>query len=328
LGGPRIGLLALVFAAIWTVGFGLACAWLAIRLDRFVLAWFVYGAILGPIAVILLWLAPPAWCRVCLMPSRGMLRTCWWCGQRYRGPRPRSVAEAAPGEVVTEARRDQAIRRSATSLGVRPVALAAIPRPPVPVPNPAATPIAIDAESEGPTVESGHRSLESADTTAPAETTAPAAEKAGRVPVVDARGPQRWRQRTSNGAGPVDVEVPSASPRPTSAPPPNTAIATGRPAIVATAVFYSGTVRLEFGGRYGFVVDQGHLRIVGPLSPSVVALERSLAGITASVAHGRLLLGIPDNRFGELLVFTSVVGLSADALAEAILDGAHGTVDA
>jgi hypothetical protein len=102
--------------------------------------------------------------------------------------------------------------------------------------------------------------------------------------------------------------------------------APSRPTILATAVYYSGTVRLELGGRYGFIVTDGLLRIVGPLSPTVIAFERPLAGITTSVAHGRVLLTIPDNRAGELLVFTSVVGLSLDGMADAIRQAAGGSV--
>ena len=103
---------------------------------------------------------------------------------------------------------------------------------------------------------------------------------------------------------------------------------TRRPSILATAVFYSGTVRLELGSRYGFVVDDGTLRIVGPLSPSVIAYERRLAGVTTSVAHGRLVLTVPDGRAGEFLVFTAVVGLSLDGMADAIKKAVEAAEDA
>ncbi len=88
---------------------------------------------------------------------------------------------------------------------------------------------------------------------------------------------------------------------------------------MATGVYFSGTVRLELGGRYGFMIDGDRFRILGPLSPSIVALDQSLAGMTVSTAHGRLLLAIPDDRAGELLlVFTAIVGASLEKVSEAI----------
>jgi hypothetical protein len=100
-----------------------------------------------------------------------------------------------------------------------------------------------------------------------------------------------------------------------------------RPAtIVATGVYLSGTVKLELGGRYGFIIDGSRFRILGPLSPSIVALDRPLAGMTVSTAHGRLLLAIPSNKTDELMVFTSVVGTSLQKLAEAIQQAATESV--
>jgi hypothetical protein len=143
---------------------------------------------------------------------------------------------------------------------------------------------------------------------------------------MDTPARQRGRRRTAGSSATPGPDAPAARARPPAAPPTvRTAVAerTQRPAILATAVYYSGTVRLELGSRYGFVIEDGVLRIVGPLSPSVVAYEGALAGVTTSVAHGRVLLTVPDHRAGELLVFTSVVGLSLDAMAEAIQQAAY-----
>jgi hypothetical protein len=160
----------------------------------------------------------------------------------------------------------------------------------------------------------------------PASVTAPA--RSDRVPVMDTPARQRGRRRTTGSSTTPGPGTPAASARPPAAPPAAVAERTSRRTILATAVYYSGTVRLELGSRYGFVADDGVLQIVGPLSPSVVAYERPLAGVTTSVAHGRVLLSVPDHRAGELLVFTSVVGLSLDGMAEAIQQAAQAATGA
>lgn len=66
------------------IGFGVAAAWVAVRLDRIGPPWFVFGAILGPFALLLLRAAPPGLCRACGSPTRGWLKACWWCRQDVR----------------------------------------------------------------------------------------------------------------------------------------------------------------------------------------------------------------------------------------------------
>ena len=94
---------------------------------------------------------------------------------------------------------------------------------------------------------------------------------------------------------------------------------------MATGVYFSGTVKLELGGRYGFMVDGSRFRILGPLSPSIVALDRPLAGLAVSTAHGRLLLALARSKSDELMVFTSVVGASLEKVVEAIQQAASQT---
>jgi hypothetical protein len=122
---------------------------------------------------------------------------------------------------------------------------------------------------------------------------------------------------------------PTRRPDAPTSPPAPTAIAAERPStpptIVATGVYFSGTVKLELGGRYGFMVDGNRFRILGPLSPSIVALDRPLAGLTISTAHGRLLVAVANSKSDELMVFTSVVGASLEKVAEAIQQAASQT---
>lgn len=322
-GGSRIQILPIVVAVAWTVGFGLAAARTATTLDRFAAAWFVFGAILGPVALIILWLAPPAWCRVCLMPTRGMLNTCWWCGTRFRGQTPssetRAMAHAMAVPATGAGGRSSDVRGTDETTATQATTVVA---PPV-----AAAPSADGhpgSSAAAPTIEPD---VFPSPRDAPPVTAAPAQSEP--VPVMEAPPASRRRRRSSAVSRPPEAAPATARPQPPDAPRAAQAVASSnpaRPTITATAVFYSGTVRLELGGRYGFIVEGGHLRIVGPLSPSVIAFERPLAGATVAVAHGRLLLTFPDHRSGELLVFTSVVGLSLDGLAAAIEGGAQGPV--
>lgn len=65
--------------------FGPLSAWLAVARDRSAVMWFAYGLLLGPIAPLLLAMAPPGRCRVCGERSRGWLDTCVACGSQLDG---------------------------------------------------------------------------------------------------------------------------------------------------------------------------------------------------------------------------------------------------
>ena len=97
--------------------------------------------------------------------------------------------------------------------------------------------------------------------------------------------------------------------------------------MVATAVYLSGSFALDVGGRYGFIIDDDRLRLVGPHDPAVTALERPIAGIMAEVSEGNLLLTIPDRRFGTFLAFRSVTGISPEGLVRAISEASEASVE-
>jgi hypothetical protein len=81
----------------WVTVFGLATAALAYRRDRQIVAWAFFGAALGPVALILLWVAPPGRCATCRAAVQGWLTTCQWCGMDVRDATPgRARPSAAP----------------------------------------------------------------------------------------------------------------------------------------------------------------------------------------------------------------------------------------
>jgi hypothetical protein len=79
----------------WAFGFGLLSMWLARLRERSPVAWAIYGAILGPLAVILLAVSPPGRCVACRAPVRGWPKVCPWCGSDVRRGGPPVAAPAA-----------------------------------------------------------------------------------------------------------------------------------------------------------------------------------------------------------------------------------------
>ena len=74
--------LIVVMAAV----FGPVCSWLALRRARSWAVWFIFGVLLGPIAVGLLLAAPPGRCPSCAAPTRGWPRLCASCGFVFGDP--------------------------------------------------------------------------------------------------------------------------------------------------------------------------------------------------------------------------------------------------
>jgi hypothetical protein len=90
--------------------------------------------------------------------------------------------------------------------------------------------------------------------------------------------------------------------------------------ILATAIFVTGTARLEPGRRYGFAITDSSLRLAGPtdVDPDALVMERPLAGLEAHALEGRLVLTEPGSRSGLVLAFMSVSGTTTTMLAETI----------
>jgi hypothetical protein len=90
---PALGVLALAFGPL--------AAWLAARRQRNPAVWLLFGAILGPVALILVLVAPPARCWNCSEPTAGFESRCSTCGADLRTPHstlPAGVAIAVADE--------------------------------------------------------------------------------------------------------------------------------------------------------------------------------------------------------------------------------------
>jgi hypothetical protein len=111
-----IGPVFVVSAAV----FGPIAGWLAGRRDRQPILWLAYGAVLGPLAALLLWVAPPGRCSMCDSPVRGWPSVCPMCG----GP---LTIGAGAGRYQTMERGD--IEAVAPTFELEAERMAALPEP-------------------------------------------------------------------------------------------------------------------------------------------------------------------------------------------------------
>ena len=74
----------------WVIGFALLAGRLATQRGRSVPQWMLFGAIIGPLAAVLLRLAPLGRCPTCEADVRGWEKVCGWCGNDVTGDAARA----------------------------------------------------------------------------------------------------------------------------------------------------------------------------------------------------------------------------------------------
>jgi hypothetical protein len=279
---------------------------MAMERQRPVPAWALFGAILGPAALMLLRLSPPGRCANCAAPTLGWLTQCIWCDEDVRG-----MTEPAP-----EAVPDHVVHGPLTVIeGTGPSATK----------DRAATRRAPHARR----ADGAHRSTDSASpsstprrgrTVVPPIAAPPLASPSA---VLDAANPvQRMRARLGRpGQAATAEEAPATAevtPAPDQAPRP------ARDVVLASAVYVTGTRGLQVGSRYGIEIAGRELRILGPVDvdPTAVAFVHSLRPIDATGVKERLIITAGDGRGRLALVFMSVAGSTADGVAAALVEAA------
>lgn len=282
------------------IAFGLAAAGAAIHLDRTGPLWFVFGAILGPLALVLLRAAPPGHCRACGSPTRGWLKECWWCREDVRTTPSKTLAMVARlSGPVPAIRASPRRERAKLAQPLRPYQIRADDPP-------AAPPATAFGRNEPVT---GAPSTGGAPASiAPAE--APSPMLAGRNETNKLPG------RPPASAGESDISATE---------PARTRSDAGSTRVLATAVYVTGSTNLESGRWYGIAIHDSRLQVLGPtdIDPSRVALDRPIAGMDARSVEGRLIVGDPH---GLVLAFMAVYGPATQDLAALIVEAARGEV--
>jgi len=287
----------LLLVLAWTIVFGVAAARMAVAASRPMLTWAVYGAILGPLALLLLRAAPPGRCRQCESRVHGWDFVCRFCGDDVRGLPAVPARGSAIPEPSTAPEPPPAVGSTVPDAGVAP------PRQPI-ADTPSAARKAERLTANTRTVErstsvSGTRPRRQPVRTVPAPAPAPAP-----APPPATVAPPR----------PVAYESRGARGRRRAKPDP------GR--VLGAGLFLTGTASLLPGYRYTIAVTETRLRILGPLDvdPEKVVMDRDLAPFDALVTEGRVMLteGAPD-RPRMFLVFERISGTTPEGLAGEIV---------
>lgn len=300
IGGAEIEFVSLVALVGWATFFGLAASIAAGRLDRPRPLWLALGAVLGPLALIVLRIAPPGQCRSCGSPTRGWLNTCWWCGNDVRGRRPAAATAGSPG---AEPSAGASLSRERTR-STEPLREPRLDRRDAPTAPPAASP----RDAVGNDQLAGAR---------PASITAmPWSRPDASRDVGDSPG--QWRSPVGQPGIASGGLAPSHGHAAGSLAPTHGEAPLG----LATAVYVTGNTDLKPGFRYGIAIQDAWFRVLGPIEtdPSTIALERPIAGMIARSVDGRLILG---NAQGLVLAFMAVAGPGTQDVATAIAEAAR-----
>jgi hypothetical protein len=252
-------------------------SWLALQRARSWAIWFVFGVVLGPIASLLLILAPPGRCSACGTRTVGWPRSCANCGLIF-GSQPAD----APSESIVESKAPipvMAAPGSARRVGSSSMAARRRAR------RTAGADAAVSSRAER------------VDVPVPA----------GGVPVAtadaDATEPDR---RAATALGRRATEVPAPAP-PAPLPAPRRS-ASGALVILGSGVFLGGSGSLQIGSRYLFARVGSELHILGPIhvSPAAIATRISLGGLEPTLHGDRLLLSQTRGGRGPELAFGAV----------------------
>jgi len=299
-------LIALLIAG-WIGGFGLASARTAAGIERRPPVWFAVGAVLGPIALLVLRTAPPGRCRSCGTPTRGWHHICWWCHEDVR---------STPASTVAILERMSARTSTSEELPPAPPPGRSEPARPFVIRTDPIGPTAADRVEPIVTSRPDPRPLATLATATPTPPTTSTRQPP--TPDLAPSAPRAAVDRNGSSATSNDQPLRSASQRPG-------ARAVEVPRVLATAVFVTGSARLQPGHRYSLALRSARFLVLGPsdVDPSAVVLDRDVADIEIRTVEGRLIVNEPRSRSGLVLAFMSVAGASPTDLASTITHAAQ-----
>lgn len=285
----------------------LACASItalvAMSRDRGPLIWFVLGGLLGPLALVLLVFAPRGRCESCGWRVAGWPRRCTACGALLRSPQSHlepSPAEPSPAEPSpsepSPAEPLLLVAMGGSAIWADPDELSDIVRP---------FPRSPDDDPGSPAAVYSRipRSRSRATALVTVDEPVPAAIRVGATRTIP------------------PVAAPTA--------PPNDVVRSQEKAILATALFLTGSSSCQPGMHYALAILAGSLLVIGPLEHTrdAVVLDRRLGSITVTADGDRLLIQrrAPGVRMWSL-AFSQFSGQSAEWVERTLVDAgsAHG----
>ena len=310
---PLLALSALVFGPL--------AGRLALDRQRQPIVWLIFGALLGPIAIALLILAPPGACPRCNEPVAGWPSDCPICGEYLVPP-----AAARLGRTLGGSQPDRPDLPEPIAIPIRPQAPDFPPQ----------TLSSSHAPIEAPAREHAPSPLDSSSIQPEPGWTARLATLA-RAPVASQSGAGNSE---SNGHGTTSSGGTMTTPG--GGAPPGSGLSrfsaqtflplpgpfdppTEDPTIVAVGVYVGGTERLTIAARYAIGHAQGRLRVLGPYetNPRKQAIDWDLNGIDIGQGEGQLVLARTDGRRSRVITFRLLSTFNRAVLDAAIVAAGH-----
>jgi hypothetical protein len=260
--------------------------WLAMQRSRNPALWFVFGALTGPVALLLLLAAPVGRCPRCETRAAGWSGVCAACGTRLGGIFDDDETIGAPEHPVSAAG----------------VALAQQGSAPV---------------EAFPAVEGGTSGTPSF--ARPAGSLPAGAASAGAAPVSQVGSPPP-------GFGPaatLRARAPSTTPRSETTSRVSAVDASGGE-VLATAVYMSGNAGLEIGACYAIARVEDRIRVFGPVDTGQLTIrhERPMADGEVVALDDRLLITLRHGRSATSMIMRWVGGMAPAAVEAALAPSA------
>jgi hypothetical protein len=255
--------------------------WFATRRLRNPVSWFLLGALLGPLALILLAAAPPGRCPACDAAVDGWPTWCDSCGSRLKDGAPAEerapigVESTVPAWPVRTAPRPTAVARPSTTSIVERASIVAPPTPidaargglrreprpagPSRSSRPTRTPVAVASVSTPPAITASNYELATSDT--------------------DVSGD-----------------------------------------VLSTGVYISGNAGLEIGACYAIARAGDQLRVFGPVDAGQLTIrhEGPLTDFDVTAMDDRVIIAGREGRSSLAIVFRTIGGMRAEQLESAL----------
>jgi hypothetical protein len=257
--------------------------WLAMQRSRNPALWFVFGALTGPVALMLLLAAPVGRCPRCETRASGWAGVCAACGTRLGG-------------IFDE---DEAIRVADHPVAA-PVALAQQGSAPI-------DPLAVEGGTSG----------------SPSFAPSAGAAAAGAMGAGAATSSQAGSPPPGFGpAATLRARAPSTMPRSETTNRVSAVDATGGE-VLATAVYMSGNAGLEIGACYAIARVEDRIRVFGPVDTGQLTIrhERPMADGEVVALDDRLLITLRHGRSATSMIMRWVGGMAPASVEAALAPG-------